>query len=95
VSEKSGQKLGVCAVEKAFLLVDPLDGSKEFIQRNGEFTVNLALIHLGKPVAGVVYALALNALYFGARGQGVFRQDSNGTCPIGKQKNWSTDRLFE
>lgn len=86
VSEESGQELGVGGFEETFFLVDPLDGTKEFIQRNGEFTVNIALIHSGKPVAGVVYAPALNALYFGALGQGVFRQDANGTCPIGTAK---------
>jgi len=46
-----------------FFLVDPLDGTKEFIKRNGEFTVNIALIENGNPIAGVVYAPVLNALY--------------------------------
>jgi 3'(2'), 5'-bisphosphate nucleotidase len=46
-----------------FFLVDPLDGTKEFIKRNGEFTVNIALIQNGKPTAGVVYAPALGKLY--------------------------------
>lgn len=49
-----------------FWLVDPLDGTKEFIKRNGEFTVNIALIEKGVPVAGVVYAPALGDLYAGA-----------------------------
>ena len=46
-----------------FFLVDPLDGTKEFIKRNGEFTVNIALIENGNPIAGVVYAPVINALY--------------------------------
>ncbi len=46
-----------------YWLIDPLDGSKEFIQRNGEFTVNIALIDQGVPVLGVVYAPALDKLY--------------------------------
>jgi 3'(2'),5'-bisphosphate nucleotidase len=46
-----------------FFLVDPLDGTKEFIKRNGEFTVNIALVERGEPVFGIVYAPALNALY--------------------------------
>jgi 3'(2'), 5'-bisphosphate nucleotidase len=50
-----------------FLLVDPLDGTKEFISKNGEFTVNVALIHGGEPVAGVVYAPAIERLFFGWR----------------------------
>lgn len=53
-----------------FFLVDPLDGSKEFISRNGEFTVNIALIESGEPVAGVVYAPALCKIWWGARGAG-------------------------
>lgn len=54
-------------------LVDPLDGTKEFIKRNGEFTVNIALVHEGEPVAGVVYAPATDTLYFGAQGAGAYR----------------------
>jgi 3'(2'), 5'-bisphosphate nucleotidase len=46
-----------------FLAVDPLDGTKEFISRNGEFTINIALIDSGMPVAGVVYAPALGLLF--------------------------------
>ena len=48
-----------------FILVDPLDGTKEFLKRNGEFTVNIALIEAGKPVAGCVFAPAVDALYAG------------------------------
>jgi 3'(2'), 5'-bisphosphate nucleotidase len=48
-----------------FVLVDPLDGTKEFISRNGEFTVNIALIEDGRPVAGVVYAPAIRRLFCG------------------------------
>ncbi len=53
-----------------FFLVDPLDGTKEFINKTGEFTVNIALIEDGAPVLGVVYAPALGKLYAGARSQG-------------------------
>ncbi len=53
------------AVANRFLLVDPLDGTKEFVARNGEFTINVALIEKGKPVAGAVYAPALGRLWFG------------------------------
>jgi 3'(2'), 5'-bisphosphate nucleotidase len=56
-----------------YWLVDPLDGTKEFIKRNGEFTVNIALIHLGQPVLGVVYAPAMGTLYSAARGLGAFK----------------------
>ncbi|NWO01538.1 MAG: 3'(2'),5'-bisphosphate nucleotidase CysQ [Idiomarinaceae bacterium] len=53
-----------------YWLVDPLDGTKEFIKRNGEFTVNIALIENGEPILGVVYAPVLNAMYVGARNKG-------------------------
>ena len=48
-----------------FWLVDPLDGTKEFIAGNDEFTVNIALIHAARPALGVVYAPALDAMYAG------------------------------
>ena len=56
-----------------YWLVDPLDGTKEFIKRNSEFTVNIALIHEGRPVYGVVFAPALGLFYVGAKGHGAFR----------------------
>lgn len=56
-----------------FWLIDPLDGTKEFIARNGEFTVNIALVENGRSVLGVVYAPALEALYWGGAGVGAFR----------------------
>jgi 3'(2'), 5'-bisphosphate nucleotidase len=54
-------------------IVDPLDGTKEFIKRNGEFTVNIALIREGRPVLGVVYAPAANVLYLGETSLGGFK----------------------
>jgi 3'(2'), 5'-bisphosphate nucleotidase len=56
-----------------FWLVDPLDGTREFVARNGEFTVNIGLVVDGRPVLGVVYAPALNCLYAGAPGHGAWR----------------------
>lgn len=56
-----------------FWLVDPLDGTKEFVKRNGEFTVNIALIQNGSPVLGVIYLPVKSICYFGARGMGSFR----------------------
>ncbi|MEO3680091.1 3'(2'),5'-bisphosphate nucleotidase CysQ [Rheinheimera fenheensis] len=55
-----------------YWLVDPLDGTKEFIKRNGEFTVNIALIENGEPVLGVIHAPVLNKTYYAAKGQGAF-----------------------
>ncbi|NRB49763.1 MAG: 3'(2'),5'-bisphosphate nucleotidase CysQ [Saprospiraceae bacterium] len=55
-------------------LVDPLDGTKEFIKRNGEFTVNIALIENQQVIMGVVYAPVLGELYWAEKGQGAFLQ---------------------
>jgi len=60
-----------------FWLVDPLDGTKEFIKRNGEFTVNIALIENGQSVLGVVYAPVLDVCYFGSLGAGAFVKRGN------------------
>jgi 3'(2'),5'-bisphosphate nucleotidase len=61
-----------------FFVVDPLDGTKGFVQRNGEFTVNIALIDDHVPIAGVVYAPDQAALYYGAKGEGAFRRLGRG-----------------
>ena len=55
-------------------MVDPLDGTKEFIKRNGEFTVNIALLEAGRPVLGVVYTPVTDELFWAVRGEGAFRQ---------------------
>jgi 3'(2'), 5'-bisphosphate nucleotidase len=60
-----------------FWLVDPLDGTKEFLKHNGEFTVNIALIDNGSPVMGIVYAPALEVCYAGAKGLGAYVQRGN------------------
>lgn len=57
-----------------FWLVDPLDGTKEFIKKNGEFTVNIALIENSKPVLGVVYVPATDTLYFAEKTMGSYKQ---------------------
>ena len=59
-----------------FWLVDPLDGTKEFIKRNGEFTVNIALIQKQSPVLGVIYVPVADVLYFGTRSHGAFKIES-------------------
>ena len=53
-------------------IVDPLDGTKEFLKRNDEFTVNIALVTDGVPVLGVIYVPAKNRLFWGEKGQGAF-----------------------
>jgi 3'(2'), 5'-bisphosphate nucleotidase len=61
-----------------FWLVDPLDGTKEFISKNGEFTINAALIKINKPVAGVVCVPAKGDIYFAEKGKGAYKKDKNG-----------------
>jgi 3'(2'), 5'-bisphosphate nucleotidase len=58
---------------KTFWLVDPLDGTKEFVKRNGEFTVNIALIEDGKPIMGVIYLPVHRVLYYSSKGKGAHR----------------------
>lgn len=58
-------------------IVDPLDGTKEFIKRNGEFTVNIALVKDGVPVFGVVFAPALDKLYYSVPGDGAYFLDTS------------------
>jgi len=58
-----------------FWLIDPIDGTKEFIQKNGEFTVNIALIHNDTPVLGVVYAPSLGDMYHAKKGEGAFKNE--------------------
>jgi 3'(2'), 5'-bisphosphate nucleotidase len=70
VAEEQCAKDGVpLAAPKRFFLVDPLDGTKEFIAKNGEFTVNIALIEDGHPILGVVYLPATDACYAGVAGK--------------------------
>ncbi|WP_205957033.1 3'(2'),5'-bisphosphate nucleotidase CysQ [Pantoea stewartii] len=64
-----------------YWLVDPLDGTKEFIKRNGEFTVNIALIEQGKPIMGVVYAPALGVMYSAAEGK-AWKEEGGEKQPI-------------
>lgn len=59
---------------KIFWLIDPLDGTKEFIKKNGEFTVNIALISDGKPILGVVYVPVTRVLYFATQESGSFKE---------------------
>jgi 3'(2'), 5'-bisphosphate nucleotidase len=64
--------------EKYCFIIDPLDGTKEFVKKNGEFTVNIALVKNGKPIMGVVYAPVLGEMYFALKGSGAFLEDTSG-----------------
>lgn len=63
---------------QSYWLVDPLDGTREFIKRNGEFTVNIALISDGQPVMGIVYVPVTGVGYYACRGQGAHMQQPDG-----------------
>ena len=84
VLSEEGKKIPVAERQgwERYWLVDPLDGTKEFIKRNGEFTVNIALVVGGEPVLGVVYAPALGRMFLGARGVGAFVEDADGRRSI-------------
>jgi len=64
ISEESYSKVKIKSLNDIFFLVDPLDGTKEFIEKNNEFTVNIALINRNKPELGVIYAPAKNKIFF-------------------------------
>lgn len=86
LSEESGD--AVLAQSRAwgrYWLVDPLDGTKEFVSRNGEFTVNIALIENGFPIWGVVYAPVLDVLWEGGVGMGSRREAAGETVLIHTQ----------
>ncbi len=65
-----------------FWLIDPLDGTKEFMRRNGQFTVNVCLIHNNIPILGMVAAPSLNEVYYAVKGQGAFLEKNNLTCRL-------------
>ncbi|MEM7256677.1 MAG: 3'(2'),5'-bisphosphate nucleotidase CysQ [Pseudomonadota bacterium] len=62
---------------ETYWLVDPLDGTREFIKHSGEFSVNIALIHHGEPVLGVVHAPVLDVTYWAHKGGGAWKQDGD------------------
>ena len=68
-----------------FWCVDPLDGTKEFIKRNGEFTVNIALIEQHQPILGVIHIPVMNETFIAMKGQGAFKTQNHQTQPLPKQ----------
>ena len=79
LSEEGGlPDFAVRSAWQRYWLVDPLDGTKEFVNRNGEFTVNIALIDTGRPVLGVVFVPVTGITYIGCEGRGARRIGSGG-----------------
>jgi 3'(2'), 5'-bisphosphate nucleotidase len=89
ISEEAAAAGRIPEVSERFFLVDPLDGTKEFISRNGEFTVNIAKVQHGVPVVGVVYAPALRRAFWGEAGVGA----AAGTLAGDDSVNWSPIRV--
>lgn len=77
--ESDAETMQVRCSWSRYWLVDPLDGTKEFVSRNGEFTVNIALIEEGRPVWGLVYAPVLDKLWYGGKEIGAWRV-ADGEC---------------
>ncbi|CAN5190668.1 3'(2'),5'-bisphosphate nucleotidase CysQ [soil metagenome] len=73
-----------------YWLVDPLDGTREFVKRNGEFTVNIALIEDGAPVLGVVFAPVLDEAHIGLRGEGAWLCDGSGRVQVAARRPATT-----
>jgi 3'(2'), 5'-bisphosphate nucleotidase len=82
IAEESVAKGHVPRLGTRFFLVDPLDGTKEFLQRNGEFTVNIALIEHGRPIAGVVIAPAKGRAFIGDGANGAFELAAPEDLPL-------------
>jgi 3'(2'), 5'-bisphosphate nucleotidase len=82
VSEEDDRSLVHRTPKGYFWLIDPLDGTKEFLARNGEFTVNIALILDGEPIWGVVYAPAMHQMFWGGRAYGSHRLAGKSAEPI-------------
>ena len=77
---------------KYLWIVDPLDGTKEFVKRNGEFTVNIALTESQKPVLGVIYVPVTKVLYFAAKGIGAFK---NSDLPGNYREQFSYNKILK
>ncbi len=87
ISEES-YKLSDGIPNSPYWLVDPLDGTKEFINRSGDFTVNIALINDRYPILGVIYAPLTKELFFASKQAGAFKTDANGQTTKLKSRNF-------
>lgn len=75
-----------------YWLVDPLDGTKEFLEKNGEFTINIALIEQHKPSLGVIFVPSKNICYFAKRGLGAYKQIGQGQPKLILSRAWNEDQ---
>ncbi len=86
IAEEAVARGHIPAVTDRFFLVDPLDGTREFFKRNGEFTVNIALVLSGSPIAGAIYAPALGHLW--AAGAKAFKCEAAPAFPLPHSSKW-------
>ena len=92
IAEEASSRDGVRKdAPKTFLLVDPLDGTREFLARNGEFTVNVGLVDDGAPILGCVFAPALGKMWIGSTGLGA-KAAQAGLRQIADADAYKTDR---
>ncbi len=84
------------AIWNRYWLVDPLDGTREFVKRNGEFTVNIALIENHQPVLGVVYVPVTGVCYYAHQGQGAYKQEVSNAQPPQhiRVRAWNGEQLI-
>lgn len=82
VTEERSASQNLDRADDRFFLVDPIDGTKEFIKKTGEFTINIALVENGVPVAGIVYAPAADRLFIGQEGRGAWEISGGKRSPI-------------
>jgi 3'(2'), 5'-bisphosphate nucleotidase len=82
VSEEGDVEAAIASAGSTYWLVDPLDGTKEFLKGLPEYTVNVALVEAGVPVLGVIYVSAADAMYLAARGHGARRRDARGEAQL-------------
>lgn len=78
---------------QCYWLVDPLDGTREFIKKSGEFSVNIALIENHRPILGVIYVPVENVCYFAAENYGVFQQQDDQAPTSLQVRSWSPTQL--
>ncbi len=72
-----------------YWLVDPLDGTREFIERSGEFSINIALIDNHEPVLGIIYAPVLGIYYYACRGQGAYKREATNEPKRLQTRSWN------
>lgn len=94
VSEEDEGSLAIPEKNKLYWLIDPLDGTKEFINKSDEFTVNLALIENNKPIFGLVGIPALDTLYWGGKSYGAFKETNTEEQVIHVKEPTHLTRVF-